>query len=134
MSHVFKVAATLQVDAEQFRDRLQPFVELTMAETSVVAAPDLQPAAPEPSAAVPVELGGSARQRLEEDADEAARAMILAVELMRQRRQPTATSLALALRTAREVSLDFESPQTMHAILRALDLMGAAAREATSHG
>jgi hypothetical protein len=89
---------------------------------------------PEPSAAVPVEMESSARQRLEDDADVAARAMVLSFELMTGQGQSTATSLARALRIAGEASLAFESPQTLAAILLALDLMDAAAREEQSNG
>lgn len=140
-------------------ERLQRFVELTMAESSSATAsnpvakehsleewlqkgfisreeasafgdrsisPDPQPSTPE--------MESSARQQLEDDADEAARTMVFCFELMQQQRQPTGTSLACALRVMRKASAGFECPQTMEAILRALDGMDAAAREATSHG
>lgn len=134
----------LQADAEQFRgdlERLQRFVELTTvvvagnygarAERGVVPAP---PPAPEPSARAPVEMEAGARQRLEDDADAAAKGMVLGIDLMTRQGQTTATSLAYALRIAREASAGFECPQTMGAILRVLDGMDAAAREEQSNG
>lgn len=132
----------LQADAEQFRgdlERLQRFVELTTvvvagnygarAERGVVTAP-----APQPSASAPVEMDAGARQRLEDDAAEAATSMVLGIDLMTRQGQTTATSLAYALRIAREASAGFECPQTMGAILRVLDGMDAAAREEQSNG
>jgi hypothetical protein len=124
-------------DAERLSgdiERLQRFVELTMAERQVAAAADLKPAAPEPSAAMPVELESSARQRLEQEAAEAAEKMVTGFDLMTQQGQSTATSLAYALRIVSRELKGFNCPRMMAETLLALDGMGAAAREATSHG
>lgn len=124
----------LQADAEQFRgdlERLQRFVELAMAKRVVAPAPS---PAPEPCATAPVEMEASARQRLEDDAQEAARTMVFCFELMQQQRQTTGTSLACALRVMRKASAGFECSQTMQAIIKALDEIGTAAKEAQNNG
>lgn len=130
----------LQADAERMRgdlERLQRFVELslasricpTKAENSSAPAP-----VPEPSASEPVEMESSARQRLEDDADATAQRMVAGFDLMKQQGQSTATSLAYALRVAREASAGFECPRMMKAILTVLDCMDAAARKEQSNG
>jgi hypothetical protein len=127
----------LQADAEQFRgdlERLQRFVELTMAERQVAAAPDLKPAAPEPCATAPVEMESIARQRLEDDAVAAAKKMVASFDLMKHQKQTTGTSLAYAMRVMREASAGFECPQTMQAIIKALDEIGTATREVQNNG
>lgn len=125
-------------DAERLSgdiERLQRFVELTMAERVVGATPTPTPTpAPEPSASAPVEMDAGARQRLEEEAKAAAKGMVLSFELLTHKKQSTATSLAAALRVSRMASSGFECPHMMAAILQALDGMDAAAREEQSNG
>lgn len=128
-------------DAERLSgdiERLQRFVELTMAESSSAPAPAPAPN-PEPSTPVPVEIDpdwmeSRARQRLEDDAQKAAQQMVATFALLTKQGQSTATSLACALHVMREASAGFECPQTMVAILRALYAMDAAAREAQNNG
>lgn len=121
----------LQADAEQFRgdlERLQRFVELAMAKRVVAPAPS---PAPEASTPAPVEMESIARQRLEQEAAEAAKLMVESFELQQQ---TTATSLACALHVMRDASSGFECPQMMVAIQRALYGMDATAREAQNNG
>lgn len=124
----------LQADAERMRgdlERLQRFVELAMAKQVVAPAPS---PAPEASTPVPVEMESIARQRLEQEAAEAAKLMVESFELLKNQQQTTATSLACALRVMRDASAGFECPQTMVAIQRALYGMDAASREAQNNG
>lgn len=119
----------LQEDEWQKADSLSAFVDGSSTDTSLVSN-----SVPEPSTPAPVEMESIARQRLEEEADAAARGMVLTFELMTKQKQSTATSLACALHVMRDASAGFECPQTMVAILRALYGMDAAAREAQNNG
>ena len=119
----------LQEDEWQKADSLSAFVDGSSTDTSLVPN-----SVPEPSTPAPVEMESSARKCLEDKADAAAAQMISGFDSCKQKRQTTGNSLAHVLRIAREASLDFECPQTMVAILRALDGMDAAAREAQNNG
>lgn len=121
----------LQEDEWQKADSLSAFVDGFSTDTS--PAPTPAPV-PEPSASEPVEMESSARQRLKDDADATAQRMVAGFDLMKQQGQSTATSLAYALRVAREASAGFECPRMMKAILTVLDWMDAAARKEQSNG
>ena len=139
----------LQEDEWQKADSLSAFVDGSSTDTSLAPnsvvdiskdratawakstaiSPD-----PQPSTPAPVEMESIARQRLEQDAQEAAQRMVVGFDSLKLQKQSTATSLAYALRIAREASAGFECHQTMVAIQRALYGMDAAAREAQNTG
>ncbi len=136
----------LHADMSQLSDdlaRLKRFIESTQTERpapAVLAAPAAPavPAAaepaPEPAAsepAAPEPAVPAAQQRQDVDAQNAARLMVKGFELMqRNQRQSVAKSLAYSLWVASDASAGFQCPTTIWAIMRALDGMDAAAKEA----
>lgn len=141
----------LQADAERMRgdlERLQRFVELCAGATAPAPAPGGQReettlAAPAPAPVrrgdpvvihvsalgeesiekIPSPPGGRSRAEMEAAAQEAAKKMVSLVDMARGQRWPTFSGLAWAIREMRDASQKFQCPQTMDAILTALDDM-----------